>query len=139
MQLRNLAAGLIVGGILVTILGVTIFPRSTAQETSQPDTTENYHNIFADKIVGITFDDSTAVVRGDDYSWMTNVKIINIGGRDFIVGESYVPEGENYKEYQVYKGMTAGYPAERVKSFRTYSVEQFQARVKSSDELKDAQ
>jgi hypothetical protein len=91
---------------------------------------QRINSLFEGKIVGLSIDRSSAVESKTSSSYLTDVEILKVGGRFFIVGSNFVPDHPDYEEYGPTRGITIAVAWEKVTGFKIYSKEQFDEYLK---------
>lgn len=119
----------------VSILGVCAYSLFAADATNKTDSS---NPDFTGKFVVVIIDQSSAVERRQNTEALTDASMRQIGGRYFIVGKAYQPEGvsANWRT-----GSEVGVAWEKVHVYYAYTPEQFKNYSKrwadSEDKDKD--
>ncbi len=108
----------------VLIIGICAYSLLAA-DTAQ--TAETAVTDFTGKFVVLIIDQSSAVERRQNTEVLENAKMVQIGGRHFIVGKAYTPEGvgANWRT-----GSELGVAWDKVHVYYTYTPEAFKSYSK---------
>lgn len=112
---------------LVALLYVSGFHLSRADaESEQSEPLDAASEFFHGKVVGVTLKGNAS---DQSNSWFTDVRLVTIEGRKFLVGKMYLPPTDEYKQYASFRDAVYGYSWEDVSRFRVMTPEQFDQYV----------
>jgi hypothetical protein len=116
---RNLAILVTATIAIFASFNAVRFSRAEGEASDNPP--PESANLFEGKIVSI-------LVKGSDSDstpWLHKVKIVQIQDQKFLVGETYMPDTDAFREYADRRGIIAGVALNQVTQFKAYSEEQY--------------
>jgi hypothetical protein len=123
------------GATAALLINCATMVRSSSAQPSEPSTdVAGHEDYWAKKIVLLEVDESSAVENDTSSVWLIDVKLVEIGGRFFLVGVTYVPENVGYKAYETMRDVTQGIAWDDVKAFRAFTKDQFETYLKHFDD-----
>jgi hypothetical protein len=130
-RLSRLTAFVLISCV-VSIALTTAAKRGAAEDEAGPNAQSspdaaNISDYFEGKVIGIALKGASSESSS---SWYSDVKLVEIEGRRFLVGKYYVPDVKEYEAYKSYRGAIHGFAWEEVSRFRAITEDQFKTYVK---------